>query len=211
LESIKEKLMPWQKGFKIIEEGANRIGRVLSDFWIAYDLEGEKIKLVLERMDIKELIEMVIDEKKKMEIFKTKKLAINFTLPGFSPPLLLADHRRIAFVIASLLDNAIFYTDKGGVEISLALEKKGRTEFLKVYVTDTGAGMKEEDIPLLFKKFSRGTSASLLHPDGSGLRLYISKHIIEYSGGELKLEKTGLGKGSTFSFTLPLPANRKIQ
>jgi len=82
--------------------------------------------------------------------------------------------------------------------------KNINNKFLKVFVEDTGCGIDEEDKGRIFEKFIRGQRAIQERPSGSGLGLYIAKNIIEASGGELKLEKSEVDKGSTFSFTVPI-------
>ena len=80
--------------------------------------------------------------------------------------------------------------------------KEGKKEYLKIFISDTGEGISPEDQKKLFIKFSRGSATSSAYPNGSGLGLYIAKNIIENSKGELKLEKSKIGTGTTFSFIL---------
>jgi signal transduction histidine kinase len=101
----------------------------------------------------------------------------------------------------NLVGNAIKYTDKGGVTISASSDDK----FVYVTVTDTGNGMSEENQRLLFRKFQQAAD-NLLTRDttkSTGLGLYISKLIVELSGGKLFLESSIIGKGSAFTFSLP--------
>lgn len=113
-------------------------------------------------------------------------------------PSVLADGTRIQQVIVNLLHNAIKFTPRGGqVSISAARED-GAVRFT---VMDTGIGIAEEDLPRIFERFykvdrSRATS-------GTGLGLPIARHLVEAHGGRIWVESTP-GRGSSFSFTLPL-------
>jgi len=106
-----------------------------------------------------------------------------------------------------LISNAIKYTNKGGVKIKVSHNKK----FVKIDISDTGIGMSEEDLKNVGKKFYRsnqylnkeGKNVPLVRPGGSGLGLFVTFGLIKAHGGTIKV-KSKLGKGSTFSFTLPL-------
>src|SRR5258708_38343135 len=94
------------------------------------------------------------------------------------------------------------FTDKG--KITVTAEKVG--DHLKICVSDTGPGISDENQKLLFRKFQQaGTSVYTRDTSrGTGLGLYVTKLMVEAMGGQVALEHSKLGKGSTFSFTLPL-------
>jgi signal transduction histidine kinase len=99
----------------------------------------------------------------------------------------------------NLIENSIKYTDQGSVNVEL----KGEGENIKFSVTDTGAGIKKEDMGKLFQKFSRGTGATA-SIDGTGLGLYVAKQMVEAHKGKIWAESKGEGMGSKFCFTLPV-------
>jgi two-component system sensor histidine kinase ResE len=99
-------------------------------------------------------------------------------------------------VIANLLDNATAYTDAGG---TIGVTLSGRDGALVVSIMDTGRGIPEDKLPYIFDAFYRISRDS----KGSGLGLFIVKTIIEAHGGRIEAVSTP-GKGSTFSFTLPI-------
>ena len=70
-------------------------------------------------------------------------------------------------------------------------------------VSDSGMGIQPEDLPNLFKKFSRGTGTSLIHTEGTGLGLYVARQMVEAHHGKIWAESAGEGKGSKFYFRLP--------
>ncbi|MFO0704264.1 MAG: ATP-binding protein [Patescibacteria group bacterium] len=102
------------------------------------------------------------------------------------------------------MSNALNYTQNGHGEIRLKLEKVDN--FAKVSVSDNGKGITKEDMERLFKKFGRlehELSVYSSSATGVGLGLYISKQLIELHGGQISVDSE-IGKGSTFSFTLPI-------
>jgi len=116
------------------------------------------------------------------------------------PPIILADEKRLSQVLGNLITNAIKFTDKGSVTINVKLFNNK----VQVDVIDTGTGIKKEDIPKLFTKFFQVQEAATRKTKGTGLGLAISKSIIEAHKGRIWASSKGLGKGSTFSFSLPV-------
>jgi two-component system phosphate regulon sensor histidine kinase PhoR len=116
-------------------------------------------------------------------------------------PLVLADAARIQQVFVNLMHNAIKFTPPGG-QVVVGAAPEGYT--VRFWVRDTGIGISSEDIPRIFERFykvDRARSSS-----GTGLGLAIARHMVEAHKGNIWVESE-LGKGSVFSFTLPL-ANR---
>lgn len=202
--SADEKTIPFKKSMEIARAGLDRISTTLNDFWEAYELEGVKMKMSKEKINIEKIIKDLVAQKKIRGLDKKRKVTISFDKPDFEIPKVFCDANKITHALSNMLDNAIWYTLKGEVRISFKKIKKDNIEYLKISISDTGAGILPQDIKHLFRKFSRGSQAALLHPDGSGLGLYIAKGIIEANDGWLFLEATEVGQGSTFSILLPV-------
>ncbi|MHB8844459.1 MAG: ATP-binding protein, partial [Nitrospirota bacterium] len=96
------------------------------------------------------------------------------------------------------LSNAIKYTERGRVQVACGL----RDGFVRTTITDTGIGIANEDLPKLFRPFHQVESGLTRRYDGTGLGLSISKKLVELLRGNIEVESE-LGKGSSFSFTLP--------
>ncbi len=116
-------------------------------------------------------------------------------------PLVYTDESRTQEVVVNIVGNAIKYTKKGSVTVTAHVIKG----FVEVDVADTGIGIDEENIKLLFNKFQQSTSNILTRDDSqsTGLGLYITKLIIEQMGGRIYLKESTPGKGSVFTFALP--------
>jgi len=127
-----------------------------------------------------------------------------------SLPPVQGDQDKVSQILINLVTNALKFTKEGTIIVSF--EVKG--DFLETNVTDTGSGMPEETKKELFQKFTKpGDPTVGTMSAGSGLGLYICKKYVQHLGGELWLKESTLGKGSTFSFTLPIsnsPTAKKV-
>jgi signal transduction histidine kinase len=134
---------------------------------------------------------------------KEKKLAFRVEVtPGL--PAGHGDERRLTQVLLNLVGNAIKFTDKGEVAIAASSQNGAFT----VAVRDTGPGIAEADRDKIFEEFQQADSSVTRKKGGTGLGLSISKRIIELHGGRLWVESE-LGRGSTFSFSLPVTVERQ--
>jgi len=116
-------------------------------------------------------------------------------------PAVLADQRRVRQVLYNLVDNAIKFTPgRGSVSIRAGVPDD---EFIRISVTDTGCGMSPEAASRVFERLYQEGTGSTASRRGLGLGLYISRELVARHGGEIWVESE-TGKGSTFSFTLPV-------
>jgi PAS domain S-box-containing protein len=159
------------------------------------------------RMDIKptELVSVV---REAIEVIRpsatTKGITIRFSPPS-RPYSLEADPGRLQQVVWNLLSNAVKFTEAGG-RIELTLDEVGENVVLSV--SDTGDGIDPDFLPFVFDRFRQADSSTSRKFGGLGLGLALVRHIVELHGGTVKAESAGLGHGSTFTLTLPLPEDR---
>ncbi len=111
----------------------------------------------------------------------------------------VGDARRVEQVLLNLLNNAIKFTARGEVALDVALEGGA----VRISVTDTGIGIRPADLATLFLPFRQVDDTLARNHEGTGLGLAISRRLAELMGGRIDAESKW-GKGSTFSFTLPL-------
>ncbi len=116
------------------------------------------------------------------------------------PPRLWVDPEVLRTIVFNLLDNAIKYTDKGYVSVEATVHD-GR---LQIIVRDTGTGLSAEDKHQLFRRFYNGHSHVTHRPGGIGLGLYVTKRLVEASGGDIQALSDGPGTGAQFKIELPL-------
>jgi signal transduction histidine kinase len=186
-----------------IHDSSTRLIEIVNDFLDTSRLEQSRMKFNLEVFDLKSLAQQVVNE--LGSIAKEKNVALGLeNVQGEYPPV-HADKDRVKQVVINLIGNALKFTTAGGVYLSFAVEG----EMLRLRVRDTGRGISPANQALLFKKFQQAQDNILTRDStrGTGLGLYISKLLIEKMGGEIGLELSEEGKGSVFSFTLPITKN----
>jgi signal transduction histidine kinase len=175
-----------------------RLLTMINDFLDTSKLEQGRMDVKKEECDIIAIIQAAIKETQSIAI--QKKLYLNLHAPASSVQV-LGDKDRLKQITINLISNALRSTLQGGITITLDTENDTA---VKVLVADTGKGIPEEGQRLLFQKFQQVSQSSYAKETGTGLGLYISKLLIEKMGGRIQLEKSEPGKGSTFSFTVPV-------
>lgn len=183
-----------------IHSSSVRLISIVNDFLDASRLEQGKIKFDLQPFDLMEVLENVAYETGAMAKEKGNQIVIDKTLRSL--PEVVADKDRVKQVIYNLVGNAMKFTEKGSITIAAAQVGS----MVKVFVSDTGPGIPEESQKLLFRKFQQAANNMFTRDTsrGTGLGLYISKLLVESMGGEISLDHSEPGKGTTFAFTLPL-------
>ena len=125
------------------------------------------------------------------------------SLPPLRLPAVLADGDRITQVLTNLVGNSLQYTPDGG-QVSVSATSRHQAE-IQISVADTGIGIPPEHLPHLFTRFYRvDKSRSRQAGGGSGIGLTIARHIVEAHGGRIWVKSEGEGRGSTFTFSLPI-------
>lgn len=183
-----------------IHESSVRLISIVNDFLETSRLELHKTEFKKEKVNLSGLIEKTIQEFQVTG--SRRKLHLEFQKPTEIIPEVMADKDRIKQILINLIGNGFKCTKEGGIKIILSMENN----FVKVSVVDTGLGISKQGQNLLFRKFQQ-TGENLYTRDtskGTGLGLYISRLMVEGMGGKIWLEKSEVGKGSTFSFSLPI-------
>ncbi|MGH7732085.1 MAG: HAMP domain-containing sensor histidine kinase [Candidatus Eiseniibacteriota bacterium] len=179
---------------RIIRDQAARLQSLVDDLLSLADLERPDVRLRREAFDLRAAVE------RQVAALGARAAQAGLTIalePGPSAPV-VADRLRIDQVVANLLDNAIKYTDRGGVRVRLGREG-GR---IWCEVEDTGAGIPAADVTRIFERFYRVDKARSREKGGTGLGLAIVRHILALHGGRVSVTSV-VGRGSTFRFELP--------
>jgi len=136
--------------------------------------------------------------------WEQKPVELLFNYPATIPQPLVGDSLRLGQVLINLVSNAIKFTDIGEVVVSIEVQKESKTEvLLRFSVKDTGIGMTEAQLGMLFQPFTQADSSTTRIFGGTGLGLAISKHLVALMGGDISVSSK-LGIGSEFFFTVPL-------
>ena len=132
-----------------------------------------------------------------------KKIEISARCESKIPTIIQSDPTRLRQILLNLVGNAIKFTQEGSVEIALsARETSGGNGELRIDVTDTGIGLSEDQLSILFKRFAQADSSTTRRFGGTGLGLTISRSFCRMMGGDLTAVSTP-GEGSTFTIMLP--------
>ena len=161
-------------------------------------IEAGQLVLDLDDYSLKDVVQTVYTAVESLAV--EKKLALKLEVSPDLPPA-RGDERRLTQVLLNLVGNAIKFTDSGEVVVAAAASDGA----LHVSVRDTGPGISATDQAKLFQEFQQADNSTTRKKGGTGLGLAISKRIIEMHGGKIWVD-SDIGKGATFSFTLPVQA-----
>jgi signal transduction histidine kinase len=203
-KNIEKRKEDFKKYVKRIKDAVETEIKLINTLLSSAKLEGDKIELNPEKLNITEQIKMVIHAQEGRARKKGIEIKTNFSPKS---QYVFADHARTVEVLSNLIDNAVKYTQEGSVEVNT----KNEGNFIRISVIDTGLGMTKEDIKNLGKKFYRTSNYTqseysddidIVRPGGTGLGLYVTFSLVERMGGEIHVESK-IGEGSMFTFTLP--------
>ncbi len=200
LEAIGDGVVkPDSDTIRSLSEEASSLSRLVDDLQELSLADAGKLKMVCQKEDISELIRQSVTALQPKAALKSLTLATD--LPE-NLTLLNIDLQRIRQVLHNLLENAVAHTGQGG---SITVKAWQQANTVKVSVIDTGEGIPAEHLPKIFDRFYRVDKSRTRATGGSGLGLTIAKRLVEAHGGSIEVASE-LGKGSTFTFTLPVSA-----
>ena len=184
-----------------IESASHSLLSIINDILDFSKIESGKMEITEHEYSLNSLLHDIIT---MIQIKAEQKgLAFNISVDKDTPDMLYGDDTRIKQVLVNLLNNAVKYTPKGSVKLAVdALPTKDiNTVILQIAVSDTGIGIKEEDINGLFEGFQRLDMERNRHIEGTGLGLAITKRLAGLMGGDIKVASV-YERGSTFTLTL---------
>jgi len=192
----------------MIHQATNRINTFVNSFLDIAKMEAGLMKYNFTSQKISDLLSPLVQEVQL--IAQTRQIALTYDAQDV-PPISL-DKERLGQVFSNLLSNALKYTPEQG---TIAVRVRTVTDssdgaaaarsFVHVEVQDSGVGIPETDLAKLFDKFYQAKNTPLVNEKGSGLGLALVKHVTEAHGGRVRVQST-VGKGSTFSVEIPVPA-----
>jgi signal transduction histidine kinase/HAMP domain-containing protein len=190
-----------QEVLERVEQNGRHLLSLINDVLDLSKIEAGQLTLSLNDYSMKEVVQTVVTAVESLAA--EKKLELKVTV---SPEVDYGkgDEQRISQVLMNLVGNAIKFTEEGEVEV----EATASSDTFVVSVSDTGPGLSEGDQQRIFEEFHQVDASSTRKKGGTGLGLSIAKRIVEMHGGRIWVEST-LGKGSTFSFTLPVRVERQ--
>jgi signal transduction histidine kinase len=202
LEAIRDGVIkPEPNTVDILYEETMQLSNLIDDLQDLTLADAGELKLDRQPENIAELIKHAVAMQAHVE---TKGLSIVTDIPD-NLPLITIDPRRIGQVLRNLLDNAVKHTNSGGtIKVTAGLQH----DSISISVSDTGEGIPEADLPNIFERFYRVDRSRNRATGGSGLGLTIAKRLVEAHGGTIEVQSE-IGKGSRFTFTIPIDHDGK--
>ena len=170
-------------------------------------IESQSLKLEKELSNLSDIIADNIKSAKRQFLSINSSVSLRIIYDHVSETeaniYIKVDKYKISQVVYNLLNNAIKFTNEGSITISVKRkdDKVENKKAIAVSIKDTGKGIDSEMLPRLFTRFATKSFS------GTGLGLFVSKHIVDAHDGEIWAENNSDEKGATFSFTLPLSSN----
>ena len=203
---LQENLSPEQKEIlSNIRQSSYSLLELLNDILDLNKIEAGKIEL----NPVSVRISSLLDEVKNLfrERLESKNLTLEIIIDKSVPNAILIDPLRLKQVLINLIGNAYKFTTEGGITIRIrnlsATKEVGQNIFLEFSVEDTGIGIPQEKLNLIFEAFTQAEKDTAQKFGGTGLGLTISKKFVEMMNGSITVESE-VGKGSTFKFVIPV-------
>jgi len=179
-------------------KGTQRMIDLINDMLNISKFEQDKVFFNIQQVDLCDLIREIVTS---FEIkVNGKNIYIKFD-ESCSDAFVDIDKEKMRDVLMNLIDNAVKFTNQGGIDIGIQMD----VDKVTVSIKDSGSGISQEDLPKLFHKFGRIDNSYTIASDtgGTGLGLYIAKLYIEGMGGKVWATSEGTNKGSTFWISIP--------
>jgi signal transduction histidine kinase len=183
------------KQLSMVKNSANHLLSLISDVLDISKIEAGQLTVATEEFDLHDTILKVVQTVRPLVEKKGLELVVEVAA---NVGTITSDGRRVEQILLNLLSNAVKFTEQGSIHVSCALA----AGFYVTSVTDTGIGIKADELERLFKPFYQIDTGLSRKYEGTGLGLSICKKLVELMGGSIRAESSP-GKGSTFSFSLP--------
>lgn len=201
LQVLKEKgedgeMRAWAR--VLIERQVRHLARLLDDLLDVSRLAHGKFALRREAVDICSLIGAAIDGVRAD--IDGKRQRVEFHVGRLEPVYVDGDAVRLTQIVSNLVTNAMKYSPAGS---TITVRVGARGQDVEITVSDTGIGIPQEELERVFDLFAQSPTGSKFSGDGLGIGLYLVRGLVEMHGGRITAHSGGVGKGSTFSVTLP--------
>jgi CheY-like chemotaxis protein/nitrogen-specific signal transduction histidine kinase len=202
-ELLKQDVIPEsdrKEYINLISTKGNDLMNIISDLIDISRIEAGDMKLAHISIHVNQLVDEVFEQTKKEKKFRGKDLVQVRRSPSENPePIIQSDRNRLKQVFVNILSNAFKFTSEGFVEIGY----RSRENFVDFYVRDTGIGIDQDKLEIIFERFRQADDSHTRKFGGTGLGLAISRQIVELLGGKIWVESNP-GQGSTFWFSHPV-------
>ncbi len=188
---------------EIVRRNGKNLLALINDILDLSKIEAGKMEIIPQQFSVGQLLE--ITKENLMSLAASKAIHIDVTIPDGLPKI-ESDEAKLHQVLTNIIGNAVKFTEKGGVKISVRQDY----ENVFIFVKDTGIGISKEMLPHIFEEFRQGDGTTSRRFEGTGLGLAIAYKITKILGGDIKAESV-LGKGSVFTIRIPIVWHENIQ
>ncbi|MGK7923347.1 MAG: response regulator [Trichodesmium sp.] len=201
-----------QKNLLMIAQSGHRLTDLVNDILDFAKLKHQNLELQLKPVGIREITEVVLAL--CQSLVGNKNLDLVNSIPSDLPPV-YADENRLHQILYNLIGNGIKFTESGRVDISTEIINQGKNpqlnsehpirenQQLAITISDTGIGIAEDKLGRIFESFEQADGSTSREYGGTGLGLTVTKKLVELHGGKIWV-KSEIGKGSQFTFSLPI-------
>jgi len=205
---LMSELNPEQKeNLDIIKMSGDLLLKLVNDILDFSKIEAGKMTIEETEFDLREIILKNLSI--HMASAEAKGLAVNCHIDNVIPQLLSGDPHRIQQVLTNLIGNAIKFTENGEIAVYAAIQQRVDSGLLlRISVSDTGIGIRKDQMDRLFRSFSQVDGSITRNYGGTGLGLYISKQLVNIMGGDIGVDSIP-EQGSTFYFTVKVGISRQ--
>ncbi len=197
---VRQTIQQVEDNLKVVVSEGERLTKLIDDVLDLAKIEAGKLEWHMEGVTVADIIDRATAATSSLFDHKGLKL-VKQVAPDLPP--ITGDRDRLIQVVINLISNAVKFTDSG--TITCRAERRGSE--LVVSIIDTGVGISPSDQPKVFERFKQVGDTLTDKPKGTGLGLPICKEIVEHHGGRIWVDSV-IGKGSIFSFSLPLTAEQ---
>ncbi len=185
------------KNLHMIVSSGQRLASLVNDILDFSKMKGHELEIRRKPLNVRYMAELVLTISRSL--LAGKSLVLENAIPE-DIPAVDADENRVQQILLNLVGNAVKFTHTGSVRISA---QAAEANMLAISVSDTGIGIPADKLESVFQSFAQGDASTAREYGGTGLGLTITRQLVELHGGTIRVESEP-GKGSTFTFTLPL-------
>jgi signal transduction histidine kinase len=191
-----------QQGYAdVIIQSGEKLTTVINDIIDFSKMDAGELGICLSEFDMHQSITEIV--KIHTIAAQMNGLTLNVVVNADIPPKLMGDQLRVKQILHNLLDNAVKFTEQGGISISVErLKQNGESVIVQISVQDSGIGISASDLEKIFQSFTQVDGSRTRKYEGTGLGLSICRHLVTLLGGSISVESL-LGTGSCFKAVIP--------
>ena len=198
-----------KKYIKTIQHSSGLLLSLINNILDLSKIEADKVNLEEIPFNLKTILTSATEMIKPA--INTSKISLSFNYDSKMPEKFLGDSTRIHQIFMNLLNNAVKFTYQGGIAIDVNLieSQENNMHFIEIKITDTGIGIPEDKLTLIFDSFTQADDSTTRHFGGTGLGLSISRSLVELMDGNIQIQSK-INEGSTFIINLKLQAYSNV-